>query len=1693
MTLIIGLFIVFIMLFSSASGAFYSSNSTSSTASSNHIYLVTTKIGGSNYSYYEDVNNGKILKTWAAPSAISTNEAAGSTQSNTTSSKDSLNTVSVKPYDQRSSEVLTGNYSDITSDNISSSYDKNNQGSGFNITETYSVSSITLSPTSSNINVGQNLNLVGTWTGGLPPYNIEWSIIHAQSGRPVSNYFTNFTSETSASFIFSPDHPGVFEVTLTVNGSSAGDGLTAYSVISVNNQPQGPPGPQGHNGPPGPQPTPNGNQLENLTLTPSASVMDSGQPIDFVGNWTGSSKFYNYEWFVSSEQLQWKSFYQGDENNLQGYSNTPQSSVSFTFNPVYGSYGIYYLYLFVNTAGGPGNQQGQGNQQESLAAFAEIVLLPGTPGVTSVTISPSSLNGAVNSGVPINFAGNWSGGTAPYSYVWYVTNDKNSFLPNTRSPYILQFASYNYTNGNSASFQYTPNSTGNFYVYLFVNSASSAAYVMAVSQIYSKQNFKPTVTQATITPTTVNANIGEVLNFNGNWTGGVSPYTYVWYVSQYFPHWQRGFRSFSSVNSTSQPEANFTYIPTNYGIYYLYLFVNNHVGNTPPNNDEDSDDGLAIVTTAEIIVLHPSQPLTSSAITISPTTTNLGSPINATVTPGYGVAPFTYSWSVTSQSGTTISSSSYSTLDNQITFSSPGSYSVTVTVTDSTGVSASQTASVKILSQLSVSISVSGLKSIDKGESSTLVANSLSGGLPPYTGQWMVEQPGFQSFIDLGNSFAVNPNDLSTSTVSTGILSVTGTWLFELEVKDSSSEVAYSNIMTITVNQPLSVVLSSSSSQTDVGGSLTFANTTEGGTLPFTYSYSVTPNSGFTESTSPGNTFTFNSPGTYTVKLVVEDATGSISSSTVVINVNSSPTISVQPQSYSIDPEQSFNQLSSTVSEGTGPYNWQWYEGTPGTGSPVQNGGSGAGQVATFSPTQGGSYYVVFKDSTGATVTSLAAKVTVFSPPYIIVTPSTTTIYNVQTLPLTATVVNGSGSFTYSWTVGGSPTVLSTSSEFSFSESTSGSYVIWLNVTDTGTTPNYKLPSKSLNITVLTAPVLNVIPSSATIDTTQSILLKSVISGSSKGDLSYAWSIGGSPTVVGNDKTFDFTESVAGVYKVWLNVTVGTSKTPLVITASSTITVDSAPTISSQPSSVTIDSGQSITITSTATGGTGSFSWQWYDKSGPISGDSGTSATATATFNSADTGVYVVFTDTGTTSAATPIVTVQSSSVAITVDPSPSISVQPSPSTIDSGQSVTLSATVTGGTGTFSWSLYSTASSTAINTGSGTSASATVSPTSTTSYYFVFTDTGVSSGATPASAATVSTNKVTVTVNTKPAVSISPSTAVIDVGQSILLTPSISGGSGSFSYAWTLGTSSTVLGSKSSFSFSEPTSGSYKVILTVTDNVTSYVFSASSTITVDSAPTISSQPSSVTIDSGQSITITSTATGGTGSFSWQWYDKSGPISGDSGTSATATATFNSADTGVYVVFTDTGTTSAATPIVTVQSSSVAITVDPSPSISVQPSPSTIDSGQSVTLSATVTGGTGTFSWSLYSTASSTAINTGLRHISLSNSIPHFNNIILFRLHRYRSFIWSNSSISSNSLHEQGNSDCKQCSNSHSNPFFRNNRFRSDGHTNSYGQRRHTSIQLHMEHRGKQQASRICINLRILINNPEYIRGMAQRN
>jgi hypothetical protein len=243
-------------------------------------------------------------------------------------------------------------------------------------------------------------------------------------------------------------------------------------------------------------------------------------------------------------------------------------------------------------------------------------------------------------------------------------------------------------------------------------------------------------------------------------------------------------------------------------------------------------------------------------------------------------------------------SGDYSASGKQVTFNTAGTYSATVTITDADGISASNVATITVNSQLSVTLSSITPTIIDKGQTVTF-SNSVAGGLSPYTISYSVSSIGIG--IKIG-AYSVSGNVIT--------FSLTGEYAVTSTVTDSLGKTVFSsNSITVTVNALPTVTLTASATSIDTGNSVAFTNTTSGGTQPYTYIWSYPSAQGITQL---GNTFTFPNTGNFTITLTIVDAVGVVASSSVLITVNPSPIIVLQP-GHSLN-QQTSSQLAQGYS-----------------------------------------------------------------------------------------------------------------------------------------------------------------------------------------------------------------------------------------------------------------------------------------------------------------------------------------------------------------------------------------------------------------------------------------------------------------------------------------------------------------------------------------------------------------------------------------------------------------------------------------------------------------------------------------------------------------------------------------------------------------------------------------------------------
>ncbi|MBV9492836.1 MAG: hypothetical protein JOZ54_01220 [Acidobacteria bacterium] len=309
----------------------------------------------------------------------------------------------------------------------------------------------------------------------------------------------------------------------------------------------------------------------------------------------------------------------------------------------------------------------------------------------------------------------------------------------------------------------------------------------------------------------------------------------------------------------------------------------------------------------------------------------------------------------------------------------------------------------------------------------------------------------------------------------------------------------------------------------------------------------------------------------------------------------------------------------------------------------------------------------------------------------------------------------------------------------------------------------------------------------------------------------------------------------------------------------------------------------------------------------------------------------------------------------------PTITAQPTSRTINAGQSTTLSVTASLATG-YQWFIGTSGDTSNPITGA-TSSSVTVTPATTTSYYVRVTN----------SCGRVDSATATVTVCQPPGISQQPQSPTIPSGSSTTLTV-VASGSGPFTYQWYQGASSNTanpISGATNASYTTPAlfaNAQYWVKMTSGCNGTASVNSntANVTVTCVSAPSITTQPVSQTINLGQSATLSVTAST-SGTTTYQWFigpsgNQSQPISGATGTSVTVTPS----STTSYWVRVSNGCGAA-------NSATATVTVCVPPSITAQPQSTTIVIGNSATLTVTASG-SAPISYQWYTGASPNASN-----------------------------------------------------------------------------------------------------------------------
>ena len=481
--------------------------------------------------------------------------------------------------------------------------------------------------------------------------------------------------------------------------------------------------------------------------------------------------------------------------------------------------------------------------------------------------------------------------------------------------------------------------------------------------------------------------------------------------------------------------------------------------------------------------------------------------------------------------------------------------------------------------------------------------------------------------------------------------------------------------------------------------------------------------------------------------------------------------------------------------------------------------------------------------------------------------------------------LEGSGGGTYAWAgPGGFSSNQQSPVINGINTSKSGTY----SVTVTNTAGCTDVTSKI--ITVNPDITISISPNSPSFCEGQTVTLNGTASGGS-GNFSYEWTLPGGGN--SSDQSLDVT--TGGLFTLVVTDSEGCSKEKSI-----TVTQWPAPVVDIFPDPAFFCNGKNILITAGVTSGSPGFSYNW------SSGQMSSSITVTA-------GTFLVtVTDSKGCKGIDQVITQEYDSI--------SLAFQPQPLILCSFETSDLDVVVSGGIGPF---IYTWETPSGIQTGSP------ITVTIGGNYSVTVTD---SKGCTATKATTVQKLQVLT-------VDINPDPATFCAGGSVLLSTTVTGGSGTgYNYNWT-----TPGGNQNGMNISANLPGAYSVTVTDSEGCSTV---KSTNVSQTSGLSVTINPDPATICPGDSVILSVQINGGNGTYTYQW-------SGPSGTGTGPVFTANA--TGLYsITVTDGNGCTGFDDLAVTQSNNISVNITPTNTVICQ--------GSSVLLNANASGSNLIYNW-----------------------------------------------------------------------------------------------------------------------------------
>ena len=668
-----------------------------------------------------------------------------------------------------------------------------------------------------------------------------------------------------------------------------------------------------------------------------------------------------------------------------------------------------------------------------------------------------------------------------------------------------------------------------------------------------------------------------------------------------------------------------------------------------------------------------------------------------------------------------------------------------------------------------------------------------------------------------------------------------------------------SNSIFLTVKQSPKITAQSGGTSVCSGNAANYTVTATGSaTLSYQWYKDNTAISGQTGSAYAISSTNSSSAGTY--YCAVTNTCGTSSSSAYSLTIKEKPTITAQTGSTSLCAGQ--NMTFSVTAGGTSPVTYQWYKST----TAVSGATNSTYTINSVSSADSASYYCIATNSCGS-ATSSTAFLTVLQPPKVKSQSGVTSVCSGSAANFSVTA-SGSSTLTYQWYKNNTAIPSTNSPNYAISSATTASAGNYHCVVSNSCG---NASSTAYSLAVLEKPVITAQTGNTTVCAGQSITISVTATGSAT--LSYQWYK--NATVLSGATGSTYTISTAGSSDSASYYCVVTNSCGTATSSNIFITVKQSPKITSQSGSTSVCSGSGASFSVTTTG-SASITYQWYKNSTVIGTATSASYTISGT-TSASSGTYYCIATNSCGNAT-------STSYTLSVSEKPVITSQTGNTTVCAGQSASLSVT-SGGTTPLSYQWYKNSSAVSGATSSMYIISA-ASKNDSASYYCVVSN----------SCGTATSSSLFLTVNQSPKVVSQSGTSASCIGEAANFSVTATG-TATINYQWYLNNSIISGATNNTYAISSVTNTSGGNYYCVVSNSCGSYASTGMTLTVNQKPVIITQTSNTSICSGQSVSISVTATG-TSPISYQWY-KGGSIISGATASSLVFSSATSSDSATY--------------------------------------------------------------------------------------------------------------------------------------------------------------------------------------------------